>query len=94
MTPLLILLFGIHPATAVGSDVQGSMVVELKFSLTSDDVRNMRQGRADELLSGRLVYGCRVEILANVLVLVKMTSRQLCRHRLEGRIEHAGVGGE
>jgi hypothetical protein len=44
-----------------------------------DDVRNMRQGRPDKLLSGRLVYACRVDILVNVLVLVKMTSRQLCR---------------
>ena len=44
-----------------------------------DDVRNKRQGKADELLSGRLIYGCRVDTLVNALVLVKMSSRQLCR---------------
>jgi hypothetical protein len=39
----------------------------------------MGQGRADELLSGRLICGCRVNILVDALVLVKMSSRQLCR---------------
>ena len=43
------------------------------------DVRNMGQGRADELLFGRLICGCRVNILVDALVLVKMSSRQLCR---------------
>ena len=43
------------------------------------EVRNMGQGRADELLFGRLICGCRVNILVDALVLVKMSSRQLCR---------------
>jgi uncharacterized membrane protein YfcA len=52
MTPLLIILFGINPATAIGTDIAYSAVEK-----SVGGVRQYRSGNVDTALSTRMAFG-------------------------------------
>ena len=52
MTPLLVMLFGVHPATAVGTDL-----LYAAFTKAGGTVAHARQGHVDWTITGRLAMG-------------------------------------
>ena len=64
MTPLLILLFGIHPGTAVGSDLLYAAVTKIAGTATHG-----RYGSVDWRITGRLACGSVPAVLLTLSVL-------------------------
>ncbi|HZT20656.1 MAG TPA: sulfite exporter TauE/SafE family protein, partial [Dongiaceae bacterium] len=58
MTPLLILLFGIHPATAVGTDLLYAAVTKTGGTLVHGIFRNIEWRVVARLASGSIPATC------------------------------------
>lgn len=67
MTPLLVLLFGIHPATAVGTDLLYAAITK-----AGGTVAHGRKGHIDWSISGRLALGSIPAALITLYVLSQL----------------------
>jgi uncharacterized membrane protein YfcA len=68
MTPLLVLLFGIHPATAVGTDLLHAAITK-----TGGTYVHARQGRVDWRITGLLAAGSVPAAVATIWTLHALT---------------------
>jgi uncharacterized protein len=67
MTPLLVLLFGVHPATAVGTDL-----LYAAFTKSGGTVAHARQGHVNWKITGLLALGSIPAAALTVLVLAQL----------------------
>jgi uncharacterized membrane protein YfcA len=67
MTPLLVLLFGVHPATAVGTDL-----LYAAFTKAGGTVAHARQGHVEWKVTGLLAAGSIPAAAATILVLSQL----------------------
>jgi uncharacterized membrane protein YfcA len=81
MTPLLILFFGIHPVTAVGTDLAYGAVTK-----TAGGIKHLRQGTVDTRLSWWMAAG---SVPAAVL---GVTMLELFKSELEGSFNDVLIG--
>jgi len=70
MTPLLVLLFGIHPATAVGTDLLYAAITK-----SGGTVVHSRKGHVDWQIVGRLAAGSIPASAITILVLSQLPNR-------------------
>ncbi|MFC5300962.1 sulfite exporter TauE/SafE family protein [Azospira restricta] len=70
MTPLLVLLFGIHPATAVGTDLLYAAITK-----SGGTVVHGRKGHIDWQIVGRLAAGSIPAAAITILVLAQLPKR-------------------
>ncbi len=70
MTPLLVLLFGIHPATAVGTDLLYAAITK-----SGGTVVHSRKGHVDWQIVGRLAAGSIPAAAITILILSQLPKR-------------------